>query len=233
MILLAIETTGPYASVAIYRDGVVREIINKTDYSHLQQITPMALEILKQCGIAPAELDAVVVSRGPGSFTGLRIGMATAKGLAQIWDKPIVCVPTLESFAYSEDPRPENALVCPVFDARRSQVYAAAFLGGETVVPEGAYAVEEYLDALRKAQNGTMAAIFYGDGVSVYKDAITGGFEPVLFAPEEFALQRAGNVARLAAKLYAKGELSDCYSAEPEYLRQAEAERKLKANGGL
>ena len=97
-VILAIETTGPLASVAL---SGFPELVNQTHYSHLEEIAPMVKEILAASGVDPAELDAIAVSRGPGSFTGIRIGMATAKGFAQVWDKPVICVPTLASFAFS------------------------------------------------------------------------------------------------------------------------------------
>ena len=160
MLILAIETTGPYASVALTDGTDYRMLTNDSDYSHLQETVPMVKKLMEQENAKPEELSAVSVSRGPGSFTGVRIGMATAKGLAQVWDKPIVEVPTLESFAYADMPYTNSVLICPVFDARRSQVYAAAFrrtAGSEdsccvpmdvkipevrTIVPEGAYALD-------------------------------------------------------------------------------------------
>ena len=90
--ILTIETTGHFASVALNN----RQIMNDTDYSHLQEITPMIVQIMAEEDLKGEELDAVAVSRGPGSFTGIRIGMATAKGFAQIWNKPVICVPTLD-----------------------------------------------------------------------------------------------------------------------------------------
>ena len=103
MLILAIDTTGPLASCALSDGLQIEQIINDTEYSHLEEIVPMVKRLLAEQKVQPEELDAIAVSRGPGSFTGIRIGMATAKGLAQIWDKPIVCVPTLDSFAYGRE----------------------------------------------------------------------------------------------------------------------------------
>ena len=96
-VILAIETTGPLASVALSGlpgDTGVLEKVNQTRYSHLEEIAPMVKEILAGAHLEPEELDAIAVSRGPGSLTGIRIGMATAKAFAQVWDKPVISVPT-------------------------------------------------------------------------------------------------------------------------------------------
>ena len=129
MRLLAIDTTGAFSSTAIYDDGIIAQIINEDDYSHLQKLVPGIKLLMDEEEVKPEDIDAVAVSRGPGSFTGIRIGMATAKGLAQIWNKPIVEVPTLATFAFCDYSwtDEENALYCPVFDAKRMQVYAAAY----------------------------------------------------------------------------------------------------------
>ena len=247
MVILAIETTGPLASAAVYRDGAVSYRINGSEFSHLSECVPMITQLLKDKGLSGADLDAVAVSCGPGSFTGIRIGMATAKGLAQVWNKPIIEVPTLESFAYAKMPYNATTLICPLFDARRSQVYAAAFrrtgaaeCGGEvrTVVHEGAYALEEYLDLLRDAAREGDTLFFLGDGSRKFEEQIRTHLEgpccgegpafAIEFAAEEHYLQRADSVAALAAKLYEEGRLKDCYTAQPNYLRAAEPDRQKK-----
>ena len=257
MVILAIETTGPLASAAIYKDGAAAYRINGSEFSHLSECVPMITELMADEGISGADLDAVAVSCGPGSFTGIRIGMATAKGLAQVWNKPIVEVPTLESFVYAEMPYTATTLICPLFDARRSQVYAAAFRrtgamartysavpedGGkvEVVVPEGAYALEEYLDLVREAAREGDTLFFLGDGSRKFEEQIRTNLEGpccgegpafgVEFAAEEHYLQRADSVAVLAARLFKEGRLKDCYSAQPNYLRAAEPDRQKKKN---
>ena len=126
MLILAVDTTGPLCSCALFDGERVSLSINKTDYSHLEEIAPMVQKLLADEGRQPSELSAVAVSRGPGSFTGVRIGLATVKALAQIWDKPVIEVPTLESFAFAKCLRPGD-VACPMFDARRDQTYAAAY----------------------------------------------------------------------------------------------------------
>ena len=203
MKILAIETTGHFASVAL---GSF-QIKNDTDYSHLQEIAPMCMEVLNKAGLKGEDLDAIAVSRGPGSFTGIRIGIATAKGLAQIWNKPIVCVPTLDSFAYREDAK---GIVIPVFDARRDQVYAGIFEGEKTILPAGAYDINEFKEKVED-----LNATYFGDGTS-------------LIGKDSAGVQEAWQVLALGEKMFAEGKLDTCYSASPEYLRMAEAERNLK-----
>jgi len=214
MKILAIETTGHFAGVALGAE----KIKNDTDYSHLQEIVPMCMEILSKAGQSGPELDAIAVSRGPGSFTGIRIGMASAKGLAQIWDKPIVCVPTLDSFAYRKGIK-ETDLVVPIFDARRSQVYAGAFMNKKPLIPGAAYDIEKFkemLEALIRENNISESDVHYfGDGCSLIDKAAEGA-------------QEADQVLALAEEMFKNGQTESCYSAEPEYMRLAEAERKLK-----
>jgi tRNA threonylcarbamoyladenosine biosynthesis protein TsaB len=240
MVILAIETTGPLASAAIYKDGATDCISNSSVFSHLQECVPMIKALMADSETYPEDIDAVAVSCGPGSFTGIRIGMATAKGLAQVWDKPIVEVPTLESFAYAETPYTRTTLVCPMFDARRSQVYAAAFRLKDAVVPEGAYALEEYLDMVREAAREGDTLLFLGDGSRKFAEQIRTYLEgpccgegpafAVEFADDEHYLQRADSIAVLGAKLFGEGKVKDCYTAQPNYLRAAEPDRQKKKN---
>lgn len=231
MIILAIETTGPLASVAvIYEDGQIKENINQTHYSHLEEIVPMIKNLLAQQGLAQDDITAIAISRGPGSFTGIRIGMVTAKGIAQIWDKPIIEVPTLLSFAYGEE-NANGTIVCPMLDARRNQVYAAAYIKEnnvvKTLIQEGAYALEDFLDMLEEINQKKEHVVFYGDGIGAYEKEISRYCGTFTFAPQDIRFQRASNIARLGAARFAEGLVTDAFTAKPEYLRKSEAERKL------
>ena len=245
MLILAIETTGPLASAALFDDGIVSCIQSGSEFSHLQECVPMIKSLLAEEETDPKELDAIAVSCGPGSFTGIRIGMATAKGLAQVWDKPIIEVPTLESFAWADLPFTRSTLICPVFDARRSQVYAGAYRRLDSVnnapevlaeVEEGAYALDEYLDKLKEAAREGDTLLFFGDGSRKFEEQICLALEgpccgeapavEVAFAEDGYYLQKADSVARLGANLFAEGKVKDCFSAQPNYLRAAEPDRK-------
>ena len=193
----------------------------------------MVRSLLAENGGDPSALDAIAVSEGPGSFTGLRIGMATVKGLAQIWNKPVVQVPTLAAFSFGEYSwldADKRYLICPVFDARRSQVYASAYpYGSDAAVIEGApYALDEYLKILKGISVNYDEVVFFGDGSVAYHDALDDCETPHRFAPEEDRYQLAENDARLAMKLFAEGKTCSCYDCEPNYMREAEAERKRR-----
>ncbi len=250
MTILAIETTGPLASAALSRDGVVTEKVNMTNYSHLEEIAPMAMELMQEQGVKGSGLDAIAVSRGPGSFTGVRIGVATAKGFAQVWGKPIVEVPTLEAFAWNAELKPGD-VICPLFDARRSQVYCGAWLKMRNhyteLLGEQVCDVNDFLKRLRGPLDSAEAArrllpyssvpesfriIFCGDGAAAYSGAVDAW---LMDRNDGKSLrtdwvQKASNVVRFAETLLADGKTTDCYGAEPEYLREAEASKNLRTH---
>jgi tRNA threonylcarbamoyl adenosine modification protein YeaZ len=156
--ILAVETTGPLCSVALRMpDGRVLSRSGAEGLRHLTSLVPMIASLTEEAGITPAGLDAIAVSAGPGSFTGMRIGVATVRALAQTLDIPVIKTPTLETFVYIDrDPvrrQAEKYIVCPIFDARRSQMYAGAYFLEEdgrimTLVQGRAYAPEDFFSAL-------------------------------------------------------------------------------------
>ena len=181
-------------------------------------------------------MDAIAVAAGPGSFTGLRIGSATAKGLGLALNKPIISVPTLEGIAcnfYGTD-----ALICPMMDARRKQVYTGIyhFAGGtefEELVAQEAGPVEDIIKKCNAfGQKLGKQVVFLGDGVPVYKDIIE-EFCTVehFYAPAHLSRQRAGAVAIRAVRLYDEGKAEPASDHAPIYLRKSQAERELEAKG--
>jgi len=229
--LLIIETTGPMASVALIDENRhIVERLNDTRYSHLEELAPMIGALMSEHGVEAESIDAVAVSRGPGSFTGNRIGLVTAKALALVWQKPIVEVPSLESFAYHEAFRP-GALVVPVLDARRSQIYAGAYRKTEVhevteVIGEGAHDPEAFLDLLASRQQEGEVAQFCGDGAGVYAQVLERYAKPFVFVEGAGEVQQAQAAAQLALNLWRSGKAVDAAAASPEYLRVSEAERK-------
>ena len=232
MIILAIETTGPLASVAVlYNNHRIKETVNHTHYSHLEEIVPMIQNMMREEDLKAEDITAIAVSRGPGSFTGIRIGVATAKALAQVWNKSIIDVPTLKSFAYGEDV-PEGQIVCPIFDARRDQVYAAAYKKEgrliQTLIKEGAYSLDAFLSVLGECNQQAGAEImFYGDAIKAYEGTLAAWEGNFKIAAEDQRFQRASQIALLGATLFDQGLVTDAFRVKPTYLRQSEAERKL------
>lgn len=224
MYILALETTGAHASVAVI-DEKDRILLKKSDgvLNHLQYLMPMTQELLAENGLKLSDMTAVAASEGPGSFTGIRIGVSSARALAQMLEIQAVAVPTLKAFAYQV---PEyKGLICPLFDARRSQVYAGAYRweAGEIreVVAGAPYAIEDFLQLVSQAGEERM---FFGDGIKAYQEYFTGE----KLAPEDIRLQSADSVARLAKDLFAQGKAVSYEQLKPNYMRKAEAERKLE-----
>lgn len=232
MYILAIETTGAFASVALAQAGekgedcrILAHVEGHDRYSHLQNLTPQIQQVLCDAGVSIDDLSAIAVSNGPGSFTGIRIGVSTARALSQVKGIPCVPISSLEALAMRADAE-NGALVCPILDARRSQVYGAGYLNGEEVLKAGPYTIDEFMDAAA----GYDDLYMMGDGVDTCGEKIRElRAEGADFAPEAIRYQRAEEVAILGAKKLAAGEVVTFDKLEPEYMRMAEAERKLRA----
>ena len=228
MNILGIETTSAFASAAVLdKKGICSEVISDGKLNHLQNLLPMVEEALSKRGLELKDLDGLAVSRGPGSFTGVRIGMSTVKALAQVLDVKIAQVPTLFAMAYGM--RNCNGVICPILNARRNQVYSAAyrFHGDdyEEIFPEGAYGIQEVGDFLQPFDK----VIFMGDGVEEFQEAVLELLgERAIFAPPEERIQKASSVAEIGKKIHLAGSGVDYVTAEPEYLRKSEAERNLE-----
>lgn len=228
MIILGIDTTSSAASVALLDDDkLIGEYISNAKLTHLQKLMPMMDHLLSNCEISFQDIEMIGVSKGPGSFTGIRIGVSAAKALAQAGNIPVIGVPTLKALSYNIPLY--SGIVCPILDARRHQVYGAAFQWGKgdcnEIIKADAYGMKELTDKL----NGFDNIMFLGDGVPVYKGDITEALgEAATFAPQYIAMQKASSVAQLAFKMAEQGNLQNYYEMKPEYLRKSEAERNLK-----
>lgn len=231
MRILGLDSSGLVAGVAIVEDDrLLAEYTTDYKKTHSQTLLPMLDEIQKMIELDLESIDAIAIASGPGSYTGLRIGSATAKGLGFALNKPLVEVPTLEGLAWNL--WGTEKLVCPIMDARRNQVYtgvytfAAAGEGYElrTLLDGAARDIHSLIDWLN--ENGKNV-IFLGDGVPVYGQTIrtelTVGYQ---FAPAGSNRQRAASVAALGALYFAQGRVVSAAEHAPEYMRKSQAERE-------
>lgn len=234
MKLIGIDSSGLVASVAIVEDEILAaEYTIEHKKTHSTTLMPMLDEIVKMSELNLQEIDAIAIAAGPGSFTGLRIGSATAKGLAYSLNKPIVPVPTLAALACNV--QFFDGIICPIMDARREQVYNGlyTFIDGEFTELKGqrALSVQELLEELNNEFSGKKVA-FLGDGVPVYKSIIEEKLvNRHFYAPANISKQRAGSVAVLGKMYYNKGITETAESHEPVYLRLSQAERERNEKG--
>ena len=239
MRILALDSSGLVASVAVV-DGSGLEAQTIAEYTvnykktHSQTLLPMLDEVARMTELDLDSIDAIAVAAGPGSFTGLRIGSATAKGLGLALDKPLIHIPTLEGLAYNLCGT--DHIVCPIMDARRGQVYTGIyeFDNDRLIVLEDQMAVgiEELGQRLHSYDR---KVVFLGDGVPVFKEAlmeqIMAGRE-IAFAPAHPNRQRAAAVGALAIRYYREGKMETAAEHQPDYLRVSQAERERKERLG-
>ena len=227
MRILALDSSGLVASVAAVEkieeeEQVIAEYTVNYKKTHSQTLLPMLDTVSDMIELDLKTIDAIAVAGGPGSFTGLRIGSATAKGLGLAMNKPLIHIPTI---------------VCPIMDARRGQVYTGIyeFCGNELVVLEDqmAISIEELGDHLKKYDK---RIIFLGDGVPVFRARLTDEIlaeeikagRDIQFAPANMNRQRAASVGTLGLRYYAAGKTETAMEHEPDYLRLSQAERERK-----
>lgn len=232
MKILALDSSGLVASVAIIADGILlAEYTVNYKKTHSQTLLPMLDEIARMVELDKKTIDAIAVAAGPGSFTGLRIGSATAKGLGLALQKPIIEVPTLAGIAYNLGF--VKGLVCPVMDARRQQVYSGIYrFEGDRLVtvrdqtPISVTDLIAELNGMEETLTGE-GVIFLGDGVPVLRSEADSTLSvPHSYAPAHLAMQRAGAVGVLACQLYAEGKYVPAEKHVPIYLRKSQAEQQ-------
>ncbi len=225
MAILGIETTGPYCSVGLLdEEGQVYVEVGSRRFQHLATVTSMIEKILRQKNITFAQVDTLAVSVGPGSFTGIRIGVTTARALSQLTEIKLLPVPTLEAFALQE--REKGFLLCPILDARRGQVYGGAYDGTKEVVPGGPYLLEEFVEKIR-AKAPHQPPLFVGDGVPVSLKRLEQSLGKKNFSQKETFQSARGVLAY--AQDYKGDFLKDPNELFPNYMRMAEAERQRLA----
>lgn len=232
MRLLAIESSAKTASVAILEDDLLlAEYTTNHKMTHSQTLLPMLDEIVKRIGADLSEMSAIAISKGPGSFTGLRIGSATAKGLGQALNLPIVEVPTLEGLAYNV--AEYDGIVCPCMDARRNHVYGAIYTFSEgkvqTVVETCLVEAADFVKIVgEKASELGKKPIFLGDGVSVVKPELANAQYEYKLANANSNTHRAASVAQAGAVRFAAGQMVTAKEHVPDYLRPSQAEREME-----
>ena len=233
MKILGLDSSGLVAGVAVVEDGVLlAEYTTNYKKTHSQTLLPMLEEIRNMIELNLDTVDAIAVASGPGSFTGLRIGSATAKGLGLALKKPLVEVPTLEGLAWNL--WGTSRLVCPLMDARRNQVYTAVYrfvpegegFRLENVIPQSPVDIVELIEKLNSLSR---EVVFLGDGVPVYLELIR-KYTKVSYslAPASCNRQSAACVASLGEVYFAAGNVVDAAGHKPEYLRKSQAEQDVK-----
>ena len=223
--LLAFETSAKAASVALF-DGekLLGEGYQNTGLTHSQTLMLMAEDLLKNCGISVSDLTAVAVAAGPGSFTGVRIGVSAAKGLA--WGRELPCygVSTLEAMALGLGV--QNGYILPTMDARRAQVYTALFSAENGTISrlfeDSAIALSELKEKLPKDK----PIFLVGDGSMLTHSTLKEAVPNLVLPPEHKMHQRAVGVGLAANKTIAQGDAGDAASLVPNYLRLSQAERE-------
>lgn len=225
MKILALDSSATVASVALCEgEKLLAEYTLNNGNTHSETLLPMIESLLSQFSMTAKDVDIFAASMGPGSFTGVRIGAATLKGLAFASGKPCVCVSTLEALA--ENLVGFEGLICPVMNARRSQVYTALFRSdGKTLtrlMPDSALAISELDEKLAEYDERVMLC---GDGYGITK----AGFEktPTADTPDRLTRQSGYSVASVALREYLAGNATDDMGAKVTYLRPSQAEREL------
>jgi len=231
MNVLAMDTSGPVAGVALMRAGeIVHEITAKHGLTHSQTLMPMVDQALEAASLTPTQIDLFAVVAGPGSFTGVRIGVCAARAMAHATGRKLASVNALEALAANAFGF--DGVICPVLDARRNQVYGAAFEFRSGFAPvrlmeDAALSLDDYLDALPDANR----YLFLGDALSAHAEVFTrrlGG--RAVIAPAHIAHLRAASACYLAA-LRAEDD-GDYRLVKPIYLRKPQAEREREACAG-
>lgn len=228
MKILAIDTTGLVASIAIVDENkTIGEFTTNYKKTHSQTLMPMLEQLMKILDMKLDEIDYVACASGPGSFTGLRIGAATAKGIAHGLNKKIIPVPTLDALAYNMCE--SNHIIVPIMDARRNQVYTSIYRGNSDFKPLMEYTACPIEEIIQRVKEYDDTAIFVGDGVNAFKDLILENSFSI--GNPSNNMQRAACVGTLALKR--TNQAIDCNEFEIIYLRKSQAERELeeKLNG--
>lgn len=227
MFVLGIETSSKVMALGITDETkVLGELNLNVGLTHGQQLLPAIDQLLKMTRLEPGQLDGIGVAIGPGSFTGLRIGVATAKAFAQGLAIPICGIPTFEALAANFVAT--DRLICPLFDARRGEVYTAVYRYADKLVEVMASQAISLEQLIMELKGLNRPVLFCGDGVDSFEALLLEQLpELAQIAPPEARQVRGGTVARTALHKLTRGERDDLFELKPQYLRKSEAELAL------
>ncbi len=223
MLILGIETSTKTCSIALTDGKKLRDEISlHLGLSHSQRVIPLLDEILERNGIAIKDIDGIAVSVGPGSFTGIRVGVSTARGLAQSLNVPLVGIPSLDGLAFGMETSGE--LVCPMIDALRREIYTALYDGRERLTPVQLIGIEDWLKIFKDKEK---TIHFLGEAVDLYENLIKDFLKKkAKIVNKERRYVSAGRVAELGLQKLVSGEGKKYDQVFPLYIRRAEAEVK-------
>ena len=227
MILMCVDTSGPSAGLALVRDGeLIYEATLVNSLTHSVNLMPKAEEALRSSGLEMKDIGLFAAVAGPGSFTGVRIGVAAVQGMAQGLNKLCLPVNALEALAFGL--LCDEHVVCPIRDARAGQVYGAAFRAGRRLMEDAVLKLTEYLEEIRPMGE---RFLFTGDGVPVSREKIIEALgERAVFAPPHLSLLKAGSAAMIAWEK--RDQAVQPHELLPLYLRRPQAEREREARNG-
>lgn len=227
MKVLALETSSMVASVAIINeDKLLAEFTINNKKTHSQILMPIVEQVMDRLDLTPYDIDVFAVSSGPGSFTGIRIGVATVKSLAQALNKPVAGVSGLDGLAYNLVNF--NGIICPMMDARNAQVYTCFYRSnGVEIERLKEYMAIRVVDLISLIRESSESVMFCGDGAPMHMDLLISELrERAKFAQANFMLQRASSIAFLALKKAKANDVLNYNELQPYYLRKSQAEQK-------
>lgn len=226
MKILAVDTSTVMTTCAVLDgDQLIGEYALSQSMHHSEKLVPMVKEVLDRLDLGIKDMDLFATTIGPGSFTGLRIALATIKGFAHLYDKPVVGISTMEALAFN---LPYNDIVVPMIDARRNRVYTGIYRWQgenlETILKPDALEIEDIMEQLDPYEN----VIVNGDGSMLYKELIKERLgNRVKFSKPGDTMPRAASVCEIAKMRYEQNQIDDYFSLTPDYLRPSQAERQL------
>lgn len=233
MLVLSVDSSCSTATCALVKDdGILAEINLNDKKQHSVILMDLIDSILNEYKIDVNDLDAFIISRGPGSFTGLRIGMATLKGLAFAANKPLVSVSTLDALAYNAISF--QGIICPIMDALRDNVYTCLYKNENnnltSLIEENCLDINELVTILKEQD---LPIIFVGDGIAKHKEFLQVNVPNSFFAPNTSNFPKASSVGELGIKKIKEGTIEDINTINPIYLRKSQAEREYEKRMGI